>query len=258
MTQVFISNLARDGEKRPFKAHGQATVGSAGAATFVQGTFEPGWRWSRDVKPIAGTDSCQTRHLGYTISGRMHITFDDGTEVEIGPGDAFDLPAGHDAYTVGDEPCVMVDVSPQATSYAKGPVQGTTAVSEDRYLSLVRKGYNAFNIGDITTLKGLFSHDVIQHVPGEGPLAGDYKGADAVLTYYGKLAELTDGTFRAHLVDVHGDGHGHVTAIHVLSGTRNGVTRVSRGSIVFTFLGDKVTDLLELHADLAGDDAFFS
>ena len=110
----------------------------------------------------------------------------------------------------------------------------------------------------IATLKGLFSHDVIQHVPGDGPLAGDYKGADAVLSYYGKLAELTNGTFRAHLVDVHGDGHGHVTSIHVLAATRNGVTRVSRGSIVFTFLGDKVTDLLELHGDLAGDDAFLS
>ena len=122
----------------------------------------------------------------------------------------------------------------------------------------MRKGYQAFNTGDIATLKGLFSHDVIQHVPGESPTAGDYKGADAVLSYYGKLAEMTDGTFRAHLVDVHGDGHGHVTAIHVTAATRNGVTRVSRGSIVFTFLGDKVTDLLELHADLAGDDAFLS
>jgi len=257
MTQVFISNLAREGEKRPFKAHGHATVGSAGAATFVKGTFEPGWRWSRDVKPIAGTDSCQTHHLGYVISGRMHITMDDGTEVEIAAGDAFDLAPGHDAHTVGDEPCVMIDVSPQATSYARGQTT-TTAASEDRYLHLVRKGYQAFNTGDIATLKSLFSHDVIQHVPGNGPLAGDYKGADAVLAYYGKLAELTDGTFRAHLVDVHGDGHGHVTSMHVLSATRNGVTRVSRGSLVFTFLGDKVTDVLELHADLAGDDAFLS
>jgi len=187
----------------------------------------------------------------------MHVTFDDGTEVEIAAGDAFDLAPGHDAYTVGDEPCVMIDVSPQATSYARGQTTAQ-AVSEDRYLHLVRRGYQAFNTGDVATLKGLFSHDVIQHVPGESPLAGDYKGADAVLSYYGKLAELTDGTFRAHLVDVHGDGHGHVTAIHVLSATRKGVTRVSRGSIVFTFLGDKVTDLLELHADLAGDDAFLS
>jgi ketosteroid isomerase-like protein len=257
MTRILISNLAREGEKRTFKAHGHAIVGSAGAASFMKGTFEPGWRWSSDVKPIAGTDSCQTRHLGYVISGRMHITADDGTESEVAAGDAFDLPPGHDAFVVGDEPCVMIDVAPEATAYAKGQAKATPVV-EDRYLSLVRKGYNAFNAGDIATLTTLFSHDVIQHVPGDSPVAGDYKGVEAVLTYYGKLAALSDGTFRAHLVEVHGDGHGHVNAIHVTTGTRNGVTRVSRGSILFTFLGDKVTDLLELHADLAGDDAFLS
>jgi ketosteroid isomerase-like protein len=257
MTQVLISNLTREGEKRAFKAHGHAIVGSAGAASFMKGTFEPGWRWSDDVKPIAGTATCQTRHLGYVISGRMHITCDDGTEIEIAAGDAFDLPPGHDAFVVGDEPCVMIDIAPEATAYAKGQTKPTPAV-EDRYLSLVRRGYHAFNTGDIDTLTTLFSHDVIQHVPGESALAGDYKGIDSVLTYYGRLAEMTGGSFRAHLVELHGDGHGHVTAVHVTSGTRNGVTRVSRGSIVFTFLGDKVTDLLELHADLAGDDAFLS
>lgn len=256
MTQVYTSNIARDGEKRPFKAHGHAIVGGAGAAGFVQGTFEPGWRWSNDVKPIAGTDSCQTRHLGYVISGKMHITCDDGTEIDIAPGDAFDLPPGHDAFTVGDEPCVMIDIAPAATAYAKG--QAPNAAVEDRYLSLVRKGYNAFNTGDIATLTSLFSHDLVQHVPGDSPLAGDYKGIEAVLGYYGKLGELTNGTFRAHLFEVHGDGHGHVNAVHVTTATRGGVTRVSRGSILFTFLGDKVTDMLELHADLAGDDAFLS
>jgi ketosteroid isomerase-like protein len=256
MAETLVSNLAREGEKRPFKAHGQVIVGGAGGATFVQGTFEPGWRWSKDVKPIAGTDSCQAHHLGYVISGRMHIITADGTEFDIAPGDAFDLQPGHDAWTVGDEPCVMIDVGPEAMTYAKGAPP--TPKVEDRYLSLVRKGYAAFNSGDIATLQSLFSHDIIQHVPGEGPLAGDYKGVEAVLTYYGKLAELTDGTMRAHLVECHGDGHGHVTAVHVTTGTRNGITRVSRGSIVFTFLGDKVTDMLELHADLAGDDAFFA
>jgi ketosteroid isomerase-like protein len=187
----------------------------------------------------------------------MHITCDDGTEIEIAAGDAFDLPPGHDAFVVGDEPCVMIDVSAEATSYARGRTTPVPAV-EDRYLSLVRKGYNAFNTGDIEALTRLMSHDVIQHVPGDGPLAGDYKGIDAVLTYYARLGELTNGTFRAHLAEVHGDGHGHVTAVHVTTGTRNGVTLCSRGSILFTFLGDKVTDLLEMHADLAGDDAFLS
>jgi ketosteroid isomerase-like protein len=257
MAQVYTSNIERDGEHRAFKAHGRAVVGSAGGVAILKGTFEPGWRWSNDVAPIAGTTSCEVRHLGYVISGRMHITCDDGTEYDIGPDDVFDLPAGHDAYVVGDEPCVMVDVTPEGTRYAKGQTAAAPK-SEDRYLALVRKGYAAFNTGDIETLVQLMSHDVIQHVPGTSPLSGDYKGVEAVLGYYAKLSEITDGTARAHLIDVHGDGHGHVVAYHQIIATRNGVTRVARGSILFTFLGDKVTDLLDLAGDLAGDDAFMA
>jgi hypothetical protein len=74
-----------------------------------RGTFEPGWRWSVNVKPIAGTDSCQVEHIGYVQQGRMALRMDDGTEHEFGPGDAFHMPPGHDAWIVGDEPCVLLD-----------------------------------------------------------------------------------------------------------------------------------------------------
>ena len=255
MAEVFISTLDRDGEARPFKAHGGARVGAAGAVCVSKATFEPGWRWSTDVGPIAGTGSCQIHHLGYVASGRMHIVLDDGTECDVGPGDLMDLPAGHDAWTVGDEACVIVDVSADATKYATpAAAQGEA----DPNLDVVRRGYAAFNTGDVETLMSLFAHDVVQHVPGDGPFAGTYKGRDAVLGYYGKLAEHTGGTFRAHLVDVHGDGAGHVVATNLISAERNGRTRVSRGSILFTLIGGKVTDLLQMHGDLAGDDAFFS
>jgi quercetin dioxygenase-like cupin family protein len=72
-------------------------------------TFEPGWRWSEHVKPIAGTDSCQVAHLSYVVSGRMHVKMDDGSEHEVGPGDVMALSPGHDAWVVGDEPSVQVD-----------------------------------------------------------------------------------------------------------------------------------------------------
>ncbi len=72
-------------------------------------TFEPGWKWSEHVKPIAGTDSCQAAHLGYYVSGRMKVVMDDGQEEEFGPGDYAIIPPGHDAWIVGDEPCVVVD-----------------------------------------------------------------------------------------------------------------------------------------------------
>jgi len=257
MADALISNLQRDGETRPFTAHGHATVGSAGGLTLMRGVFEPGWRWSNDIAPIAGTTSCQTRHLGYVLSGRMHIRFDDGGEIDLGPGDLFDLPAGHDAWVLGDEPCEAVDYSPDATRYARGRAQDIEA-PDDANMTLVRKGYAAFNARDMDTLRSIMARDVVQHVPGHSQLAGAYKGIDAVLAYYAKLGELTDGNFRADLIDVHGDGQAHVTAVHQATATRNGVTRVSRGSILFTFLGGKATDLLELSADLPGDDAFFA
>jgi class 3 adenylate cyclase len=72
-------------------------------------TYQPGWRWSVDVKPIAGTETCQYHHVGYTVSGRLRLQMADGTELEVGPGEVFEAPAGHDAWVVGDEPWVCVD-----------------------------------------------------------------------------------------------------------------------------------------------------
>jgi class 3 adenylate cyclase len=71
--------------------------------------FQPGWVWARDVGPIAGTDTCQHRHVGYTISGRLTVRMADGTTLSIGPGDAYEIPAGHLAQVDGDEPWESVE-----------------------------------------------------------------------------------------------------------------------------------------------------
>jgi quercetin dioxygenase-like cupin family protein len=98
------------GEHRPFKdAKGQLDVVETGTGMVGRATFEPGWKWSDHVKPIAGTDSCQAPHMGYVISGRMHIVMNDGTEEDFGPGDVMIAPPGHDAWTVGNEACVAID-----------------------------------------------------------------------------------------------------------------------------------------------------
>jgi len=73
--------------------------------------LQPGWKWSEHVKPLAQTDSCQVRHTGYVISGQMRVVMDDRTETELGPGDAYVIEPGHDAWVVGDEPFFGVDVS---------------------------------------------------------------------------------------------------------------------------------------------------
>ena len=98
---------------------GKLEMSTVGKMMVGRATFQPGWRWSESVKPIVGTDSCQVPHNGYVVSGRIAIKMDDGTEFEAGPGDAYDIPAGHDGWVVGDEPYVGVDFSSAMSEYAK-------------------------------------------------------------------------------------------------------------------------------------------
>ncbi|MFE4837907.1 cupin domain-containing protein [Arthrobacter sp. NPDC056691] len=97
-------------ETRPFEdGKGQLQLVNVEGGAVGRATFEAGWRWSEHVKPIAKTDSCQAAHMGYFISGRMKVVMDDGEEIEYGPGDFGIIPPGHDAWTVGDEACVVID-----------------------------------------------------------------------------------------------------------------------------------------------------
>jgi hypothetical protein len=118
MAQVEIKQFDSPDEVRPFEGHGQVEAVNVGGHTVGRGTFEPGWKWSNDVQPIAGTDSCEVSHLGYVVSGRMTIHMDDGTDAELSAGDVAAIPPGHDAEVVGDEACVMYDFG-EISGYAK-------------------------------------------------------------------------------------------------------------------------------------------
>jgi hypothetical protein len=98
--------------------HGRIELVSVGGAEVGRLVLEPGWRWSNDVKPIAGTDSCEAPHFQYHVSGRLAVRMDDGTEFVAEPGDVTSLPSGHDAWVLGDEPAVVVDWY-GATNYAR-------------------------------------------------------------------------------------------------------------------------------------------
>jgi ethanolamine utilization protein EutQ (cupin superfamily) len=87
--------------------------------TVGRGVMQPGWKWSRDVKPIAGTDSCDIPHTGYVVSGRIHIRMDDGSESEYGPGDVMVIPPGHDGWVVGDEPYIAIEWAGRAAEFAR-------------------------------------------------------------------------------------------------------------------------------------------
>jgi quercetin dioxygenase-like cupin family protein len=110
MAKLGRMSLDTPQETRPFEqGMGKLELVNLDAGPVGRATFEPGWRWSEHVKPIAGTESCQAAHLGYYISGRMKVVMDDGQEMEFGPGDFAVIPPGHDAWIVGDQPCVVID-----------------------------------------------------------------------------------------------------------------------------------------------------
>jgi quercetin dioxygenase-like cupin family protein len=110
MPKMIRKSLDSPEESRPFTdGKGKVDLVNLDSGAVGRPTFEPGWRWSSHVKPIAKTESCQAAHLGYYVSGRMAVRMDDGEELEFGPGDFAVIPAGHDAWVVGDQPCVVID-----------------------------------------------------------------------------------------------------------------------------------------------------
>jgi hypothetical protein len=108
MSGIEKKSLNTPDEKRTFPK-GHIEVVNVDSITFGKATFQPGWRWTEVMPPIAKTATCQAYHTNYIISGRMHVKMDDGTEKDYGPGDFGIIPPGHDAWVVGEEPCVMVD-----------------------------------------------------------------------------------------------------------------------------------------------------
>jgi hypothetical protein len=109
MASPEVKDLASPEETRPFEGKGQSELVTLAGRHVGKQTFEPGWKWSENIKPIAGTDSCEVAHFGYCISGRMIVHMDDGSDSEIRPGTVFSIPPGHDAEVVGDDACVLVD-----------------------------------------------------------------------------------------------------------------------------------------------------
>jgi quercetin dioxygenase-like cupin family protein len=117
MANMEKKNLEQPDEARTF-GHGRLDLVTLPNLTIGRAVFEPGWRWSQDVKPIAGTDSCEQPHTGYVISGRLATRMNDGQELEFGPGEAFYIPPGHDGWTVGNEQAVVLDITGME-NYAK-------------------------------------------------------------------------------------------------------------------------------------------
>lgn len=117
MATMQCKNFAKPDETRKFDK-GLLELVKLGGVTFGRGIFQPGWRWSTSVKPLVKTKSCQAPHLQYHVSGRLGVVMDDGSEAVFGPGEVSLVPPGHDAWVVGDEPVVVIDITGMG-DYAK-------------------------------------------------------------------------------------------------------------------------------------------
>jgi len=103
-----VKSFNKPDEVRTFPK-GKLELITIGGATIGRATFEPGWKWSTSVQPIAKTKSCEAPHFQYHLSGTLKIVMDDGSEFECKAGDVSLLPMGHDGWVVGNEPVVIVD-----------------------------------------------------------------------------------------------------------------------------------------------------
>jgi hypothetical protein len=109
MDGIELKSLDKPDETRKFEGLGWADIVSVGGKAVAKGHFQPGWKWSVNVKPIAGTELCEFSHLIYCLEGKMQITMKDGSKVTLAKGDAAAVPPGHDAEVVGQEDCIAVD-----------------------------------------------------------------------------------------------------------------------------------------------------
>ena len=113
MKQMEKKSLHSPDETRSFPK-GKLELVTLDGVTFGKMTLQPGWKWSESVKPIAKTKSCEAPHTQYLVSGRLKVKMDDGTEKEFGPGDVSIIPPGHDAWVIGNDPVVAIDITGMA------------------------------------------------------------------------------------------------------------------------------------------------
>ncbi len=122
--------------------------------------FQPGWRWSKDVAPITGTTACRHRHVGYTISGRLEVRMDDGTTIVIEPGDAYEIPPGHDAWVVGDAPWDSVEFT-SAREFGLSPEDlGERLLTTILFTDIVSSTSHLERLGDHAWATLLHEHNV--------------------------------------------------------------------------------------------------
>lgn len=138
------------------------SVVELGGFTVAKVVQHAGWVWSRDMRPLIGAgDYCEARHVGLVVSGRWGATMRDGTTMEFGPDDVFDVPPGHDGYTIGDEACVIYEFSGVRSFIRPMTVFGDRVLATVMFTDLVGSTEKAVELGDAAWRDVLAEHHVV-------------------------------------------------------------------------------------------------
>lgn len=173
-------------ERREFE-EGFLDLISVGGLTLGRETLRPGWCWSKHVRPLAGTERCEFHHVGYQLIGRWAVEDRDGVQLEIGPGDVFDTPPGHDSWVVGDEDCVAIDFQGIADWALRGPSLRT--LTTVLFTDIVDSTGTIARIGDAAwrTLKAQYDEKLSTALTSHGGVLVDTSG-DGAFARFGSAA----------------------------------------------------------------------
>ncbi len=176
-------------EHREFE-EGFVDLISVGGVTIGRETLRPGWCWSKHVRTIADTERCEFHHVGYQVSGRWIVEDRDGVQQEIGPGDVFDTPPGHDSWVVGDEPCVTIDFQ----GIADWAVRGTSlrTLTTVLFTDIVGSTETIARIGDTAwrKLKAQYDERVSTALTNYGGALVDTSGDGALARFQSPVAAV--------------------------------------------------------------------
>jgi class 3 adenylate cyclase len=138
--------------------HGTGTFVDIGSLAVGRAVLEPGWRWSVDIKEEVGTELCEFHHLHVLVAGRMGFQMADGQEHEFASGDVMDVPAGHDAWVIGDEPVVVLDISGNISDFGL-PTTPSQTVATILMTDIVGSTEMASQLGDSAWNQRLAEHN---------------------------------------------------------------------------------------------------
>jgi class 3 adenylate cyclase len=158
MPRLQRKSLASPDQVRTFP-FGHVDIVHLDETSVARFTWEPGWRWSKDVAPVVQTRSCQNRHVGYVIAGLLHVMMDDGTELEIRAGDAFEIPPGHDAWVVGDESWDTVEFTSAAIFGTAPDENDETVLATILFSDIVESTATLSRLGDQAWQRLLLDHN---------------------------------------------------------------------------------------------------